>query len=132
MGFVNDRTYKLVFADPEFAGLEVRARSISIRKMLEIAKFDRNDLDEGQVELLLATFAKALVSWNLEEPEGEPVPATLDGLYAQDIGFVMQIIFAWMEAVAAVPTPLREKLSGGKQFPEVSLPMETLSPSPPS
>ena len=84
-------------------------------------------------------FAEALVSWNLEEPvldaageeadETRSEPATLEGLYSQDMAFALQVIRAWMDAVASVPTPLGQRSADGSPSLEASLPMEVSSPS---
>lgn len=141
MGFKPPRkVYRLLFADEDMAGLEVRARSMRLGQMMEL--LDLMELadrpltaeDKPKVHQLFATFAKALVSWNVEDDEedgGQPVPATLDGLYSQEQGFVIAIIKAWTEAVAAVPPPLPQPSSGGVPSAlEASIPMAPLSPSP--
>jgi hypothetical protein len=152
MGFVRQsKTYRLTFEDPEFEGLEVRARSVPVGTLVELiglaSVVERGTgsltADETKaVGQLFAGFGKALVSWNLEEPilddDGEPtgevrpVPATVEGLYSQDLEFVMQIISAWMEAVGGVAAPLGQRSADGAPSLEASLPMEPSSPSPTS
>jgi hypothetical protein len=153
MGYVRQRKiYKLVFEDPDMAGLEVRARSVplgTLMRLIELAGLiDRGTAnlnpDEAKaIRELFTGFADALVSWNLEEPviddetgeeTGEvcPVPATVDGLYSQDMDFALHIIEAWMDAVAGVAGPLGRRSSDGEQSLAASLPMEPPSPSPTS
>lgn len=138
MGYVRERrTYRLVFADEEYAGLEVVARSASVaayRRIAELASkpFSMPPTTEDLIEIdnLYAAFAEQLVSWNLEELDDGvtvPVPATLDGLQSQELPFAMAIILAWMEAVVGVSPPLDSRSSSGEL--EASLPMEVLSPS---
>jgi len=76
---------------------------------------------------LLSRFAAALVSWNVEDEEGEPVPPTLDSIFAEDLGFVLAVIKAWMDAIAGVSGPLAPSLPAGEPSPEASIPMESLS-----
>ena len=140
MGYVRKRTlYRLVFSDEEFTGLEVVARAASVKTYQRIAqlttrqagKLTSDDLDDA--EHLYREFAKVLVSWNLEEhedpaDEASPlvaVPATEDGLTAQDLPFVLAIILAWMEAVEAA---LIGDASTVEQMAELEagLPMEPL------
>jgi len=143
------KVYKLVFEDLELAGLEVRAKGVPLGTFMELidlaSVFD--DMDEesmspeeaGKIRQLFASFGDVLVSWNVEEPvldaDGEetgettPVPATIEGLYSQDIGFVFQIIQAWMGAIASVPAPLGQRSTDGAQSLEASMPMDVSSPS---
>src|SRR5690349_8567016 len=99
MGFVRNQIYKLSFEDPSFDGLEVRAKSVPLGQILKLTKLAGQDLKaldrDAQFEAvdeMLRMFAKALVSWNVEEqdpdnPDGPniAVPATYEGLQTQDI-----------------------------------------------
>lgn len=129
------KIYRLTFADPDLAGLEVRARSVSTGEFLQISSLAELAGERGvatdisEVSKLFAAFAGAIVSWNLEDEKGDPIAPDVDGLYSQDFDFVLSIIMAWLEAVASVPDPLGRASSGGERFPEESLPMESLSPS---
>lgn len=128
MGYRRERkVYKLVFEDPQYEGLEIRAASIPVGKLLKLANVgDLNNVTQEELSAIFEVFAGALISWNLEEDDGTPVPTTVDGLYTLEIDFIMQIISAWMEAVAGVPGPLRQRSSNGSRSVEQSLPMETL------
>lgn len=139
MGYVRQRKlYRLRFDDEEMAGLVVRAKSVPLGAFLEMVKL--MDLDTSSVtpedaehlDELFSRFAGALVDWNLEEPEGVPVPATFEGLKSQDIDFTMQILRAWIAALSQVPDFLPPGSSNGERSLEVSIPMEPLSPNPPS
>lgn len=144
------KTYRLVFDNTEMAGLVVRARSLPLGSFMELvdlatvldgANMDQMSAeDAGAIRQLFEGFAGALVSWNLEQPvvdpetgeetdETEPVPATVEGLYSQDMEFAMVIIQEWMSAVASVNDPLRAGSPSGGPSPEESLPMEPLSAS---
>jgi hypothetical protein len=132
MGYVRDKIYKLVFADEEFDGLEVRARGLTTAELLEMKSLEPSGDETEDAEKLqrqIELFAGKLVSWNLETPGGQAVPASLDGVKSQDLEFVLQIIDAWMRAVISVPGPLGDRSNGGGTFPEASLPMEPLSAS---
>ena len=132
MGYVHNRKlYHLVF-DGELAGLEVTVRSSSILVFKRIAALAGREYSsppsEEDIEAatgLYKAFAAVLVEWNLEEPEGVPVPATLDAIESQELNFVMALVIAWMDAVASA--------LGGKPTDELlaeleaGLPMEPLS-----
>lgn len=130
------KTYKLVFDDPDFDGLEVRTKGASIGTLLEITRLTQEAAsnDDQKVRALLDKFASVLVSWNLEDEADDgtrtPVPATLDGLLAQDQQFVEALVTGWLEAVSGVDADTKAHSSGGGPSPVVSLPMEALSESP--
>jgi len=133
-GYVRQRkVYRLRFADEDMAGLVVQARSAPVGQFIGLTKLAQlrgNDVtpeDMGKLDELFRGFAGCLESWNLEDSDGTPVPATLEGLYSQETDFVLQIIFAWIEAVAGVPGPLGKPSSDGGRSLEASMPMETLS-----
>lgn len=101
MGYKPQRKiYKLIFADEEYEGLEVMARSVSLGALLEFRTLASNatrnkftvpdgatpeeivaaaeaagvDTDDalGAFLLLVEKFAQVLVSWNVEEEEPDP------------------------------------------------------------
>lgn len=111
-------TYRLVFADPEYHGLEVVVRRMSFgafRAQAGISTFNpeklvANQLDKADVDRLnrvLAELCDALVSWNLEDPDGNPVPATREGLDSQDLVLALQLLDAWMTAAGQHQAPPR-------------------------
>lgn len=139
-----DTIYKLVFED--HPGLVVRAASVPFGVVLELMDMadqvtettsivDRErpaDVAKAGTTIikLFDQFVMALQDWNLRDRRGEPVPATLEGLHTQHLGFVLEIILAWLAAMAQVPDPLARRYSAGRQSAEPSIPMETLSANP--
>jgi hypothetical protein len=139
MGYVRQRkVYRLRFDDEDMDGLVVRAKSVPLGAFLELVKLmdvETRDIqaeDAGKVDRLFEGFSRALIDWNLEEPEGVPVPATFEGLKSQDIDFAMQILRAWIAALSAAPDFLGNGSSGGGKSLELSMPMEPRSPNPTS
>src|SRR6266508_6176808 len=135
-GYVRQRkVYRLRFEDEDMAGLVVQARSAPLGQFLgltKLAELERGKVrpeDMEKVDGLFRGFAACLVDWNLESEDGTPVPATLEGLYTQDIDFILQIIFAWIEGIAGVQVPLGQPSSDGGKSLEGSMPMATLSPN---
>lgn len=129
------KVYKLRFEDDDLAGLVVRVRSVSIGSLLgltDLAGIDTGDPgpeDLAKLRELFEVFAGALVEWNVEDDQGQPVPATLAGVTAQDLDFVMGVIRTWLQVLTSVPAPLGAPSSGGERSPAPSIPMEALSPS---
>jgi len=139
VGYKRRKTiYRLVFEDEEFDGLEVRAYAPPLgfleqaMQMGALVGRPADDLSPDEIELLhglFTGFAGYLVSWNLEEDDGTPVPATLEGLRVQDLAFVFSIIDAWLDSIGEVAGPLGQSSNAGSPSLVASLPMEPLSPS---
>ncbi|HEY5986051.1 MAG TPA: hypothetical protein VIV12_06640 [Streptosporangiaceae bacterium] len=132
-GYVHQRkVYKLTFDDPEMGGLVVRVRGLTTGELLQFSRL-RGTVDDAEAadaaERMLRQFAAKLVSWNLEEPEGMPVPATYEALLGLDDDFVMTLVDSWVEAVAGVPAPLGPSSNGGGPSPVASPPTEPSSAS---
>jgi hypothetical protein len=132
------KAYRLKFADEDMAGLEVTARSLPIGEFLKLsdlaglAQDDPAAMSKGATETF-RVLAGALMSWNLEDEQGQPVPATYEGIVSQDLDFVMKIVNAWMSAMTDVAPPLPGGSSGGVPSAlEQSIPMAPPSDSPPS
>jgi hypothetical protein len=122
--------YRLVF-DDEFAipGLVVRARGVSLGLFLEISDLADGALERAQVEKLFDEFAKVLVDWDLEDDHDKPVPCDKSGLYFLELPEVKAIIDAWRDAMVGVTEDLATPSGNGEQFPEGSIPSETLPQS---
>jgi len=79
------------------------------------------------------TFTELLISWNLEDVDGSPVPPTFDGMLSQEPWFVKEVLVTWMnhygvrtseEAEPFDGTPLAQNSTAGLSFSETNLPME--------
>lgn len=134
----NRKRYRLVFDDPELTGFEVLMGSLTISEFTKLTgafagvTADKPEDGVDGVGPLLETFAGKIISWNLEDDDGKPVPATLAGVQEQEMDFIMPVITAWMDAIASVPKAPPAPANGTGTFPEVSLPMEPLSVSLPN
>src|SRR5690348_6784001 len=115
---------RLKFEDPEMAGLEVMCRRPSVKKVEEYSKSDRN------LEVQVGIIAECLISWNLEDENGDPVPTSAESLLDQDQPFLIALLDAWMGQAIKVSGPLGSDSPSGEPSPEVSIPMEPLSPNP--
>lgn len=135
------KTYKLKWPEGhQLHGLEVVTKGLSLEKTFELASMAKGIGAEagtdGKVKIageLIAGFAPRLVSWNLEEEDGTPVPTTPEAIAEQDMPLVLGVITDWIDAVSSVDIPLASgSKSGPPEAPEASLPTESLSPSPQS
>lgn len=127
------KTFKITFEDEDMAGLVIRATSPSMGDFMEIAKLA--DLANTKVSAedlqkimpVFDLFVENLVEWNLES-KGVPVELTVQGLFRQELPWIMRVVDGWMRAVASVPAPLVQPLPNGEQFQEqLMIPMEPLS-----
>jgi hypothetical protein len=150
------RVYVLDFADdPELDGAEIKARSTSLGAVLGLGKTAEKLADlprtaeeiaaldqAGQAATMPAalsalggvvdSFVEALVSWNLVDDAGLPLPANRAGLLTLDPAHVMRIVRAWQQAVSDVGADLGKESISGPPSVAGSLTMEPLSPSLPS
>jgi hypothetical protein len=125
---------RLKFADPEMSGLEVLSQRISMGDLAHFSRIgDLRDVDlrDAYLEELHERLAHRIQSWNLETPDGQPVPTTADAIADQDKDLIMGIVDALMDT-ADVPAPLGQPSANGSRSVEASMPMETLSVSLPS
>lgn len=127
------RTMVLKFADPEFDGFEVTVKSLPVRDYLRLASLAEEAEGDGTgataVKAMLDLLAKAVVRWNLEDEDGKPIRPSRKALDDLELDFVMSVIASWMEAMGGVDDGLGKDSPSGGTFPEVSIPMEVLSPS---
>lgn len=128
-----------MWEEGDYAGLEVKAKSMPLGKFLEAAPMFAALQEKGSVSVdemagmvvPLKMLADAIVSWNIEDEDDDgsstPLPCDFDGLMSLDPDMIFEILRAWTEARATTASPL-ETLSLDGDL-EASLPMEELSPS---
>jgi hypothetical protein len=127
-------TLKLKFEDPEMDGLEVSVRRLSVKDAIDVTKLVRKiaeNKDDGEaLEALAYVLSRTLISWNVEDEDGKPIPTTLEGVKSIDPELIREISDATRNAQTGVSRPLSQPSSDGEPSPELSIPMETLSESP--
>lgn len=122
----------LVFAgDPDLDGLEVHVKGKTLGEYLEIVGLTESEIYGPALVRQLEEFAKGLISWNLEEEDGSPVPATRDAVFALDKDMALKIATRWFERLeGVVDAPLPESSPAGEPSQVASIPTETLSEPP--
>lgn len=143
------KNVRVTFADDhEFAGLELVTKPLNVAEFAQIAMHMQalstslkaeEDPDAamrgieaflGQLGAAQELFAGCLVEWNMEQEDGTPIPADLVGVRSlEDVEF-LKLMTEWLEAIGGVPDELGKDSSSGPNSPELSIPMEPLSPSP--
>lgn len=118
------KIFALNFAGTEWDGLEASVRGLTVGEELEL-----NDT-EFTPDTVVRALVQRLVSWNVEDDQGQPVPTTFEGVCTQDGGMVLAILNALRQANSGVSDPLPSGSPSGEPSPEASIPMAPLSASP--
>lgn len=106
----NPKVYAIAFGeDTDYPGLEVQVRTLSLGQLIDV----RSRADEDGTKAMVDLFAERLVSWNLEDEDGRPVPATLDGIRGEDDDLILAVIRHWQDAMRGVPAPLESGSGSG-------------------
>jgi hypothetical protein len=113
------KLYKLKFETPELDGFECIATGTTLERFIELnALSEALQSPEGRTEENIRKqyqlFAQYLKSWNLDDDDDRPVPCTYEGLLTQDFDFVMEIMKAWMQAIASVPDDVGKGSGSGE------------------
>jgi hypothetical protein len=119
----------LDFEGTKHDGLEVTMRGLTVGEELEL-----DDLrgKEGIGRRIFEMMAGLLHEWNVEDDQGQPVPATFEGVCTQDATFIQEILDALQGSQSEVSDPLPQSSPSGEPSPVASIPMEPLSESPQS
>lgn len=116
------------FDEPhEFAGFEAVLRGKSLAGFLDLQGI--GEVDKSNLGDQLREMSQSLISWNLEDEDGTPVPITPETVMAQDQDLMIALATAWMDGLAGVSAPLEPNSTDGPPSPEASIPMEVLSAS---
>ncbi|MFF7096419.1 hypothetical protein ACFY9A_29090 [Streptomyces rubradiris] len=107
------------------------ARGKNLNEYLHLVGFA--ETDDGETNYLvkqLEAFGDALISWNLENEDGTPVPCTREGLFSIDNDLALSLAKEWIDCLGGKvdeASPLDSSSPSGEPSPVASIPMETLS-----
>jgi len=122
------KTYRLKF--PHYEGLEIQMKGLTIRELtgslLHLAEVKKEDAKEEDFTELLDLFASKLIDWNMVDEDNKPIPATREAMDDEEFDFILEIIYAWLDAVIGVDSPLKQTSSVGDQHQEPPTPKATL------
>lgn len=129
------KVLRLTFEDKP--GLEILVRSVNVRRALRLMQLT-DELAGGRVTdaaqaqtvtaELFGAFADRLVSWSLEDDDGQPVPPVLDSLLDWDFDDAMEWVMAWMAKATSVTVPTVASPATPAGI-EARIPMSTASPT---
>lgn len=132
MGYHHEgKVFRLRFAEGEYVGLEVEMVSLPVGKLMRLVALaeQASTKDFGILAELFSAMAGGLKRWNLEDDDGQPVPATLAGIEDQDLDLILTIIATWLEGMGGVSAPLGPSSNSGSSLDLGSVPMEPLTGS---
>lgn len=112
----------------ELHGLEVTLQGMSIGEWMQATGMDGSDGDD--TAKTIDRFHQALISWNLDDADGQPVPVSESRGRSHKL--ILHLNNAYVEALTGVhkSDPLPESSTSGESYPELSaIPTETLSES---
>lgn len=110
------RTVLLSFEDDSpYCGAEVRCTlRMTLEQTLALQRMTSVQAD-GDIESAARTFAETvLVSWNLLDDDGQPIPATPEAFLAQPADFVIAVINYWQAGVTQPDAPLASPATNGE------------------
>lgn len=129
MGFTPEPThYKLVFTQPEYLGLEVTVRAMSVQESLDFddTRFaevtDAKSLRAKQ-EGIGHKLADVIVDWNVEIPAGNPLEPGYESLLRLENPLAQALTTAWLTTTsgAAADIPLDRDAPPGLADAQVAL-----------
>lgn len=131
MGYRKIPTIYTLDALPEEEGLVVRMKSIRIGKlrklMRTVSEAEVSDgADEAMLDEMFSLLAEGLISWNLEDENGIPIPADMSGIDQQELPFTLKILKAWLDNMTGPDEELGKGSPSGEKFPGRPLTMEAL------
>lgn len=124
--------YQLNFEGTDLDGFEVVMKGVSLERFIDITKIaSALETPEGRtpenIEAQFTVLSDLLVSWNLDDDDDQPVPATYDGLKQQDFSDVQRIMLGYMTAISSVPKASSDDSPSGATSEEASLGLGRLS-----
>ena len=127
---IPDKVAVITFEGTDYDGAEIRAKlNVNFRYFSEIQSAIAEDNTNGlKVAELFGDHA--LISWNLEDNAGDPIPANAEGMTMIPVELVNLMVGNWAEAVSDIPDPLEKTSSDLNTLAQLSTAMENPSANP--
>lgn len=108
--------------------LVVRMKAIRIGKLRKLVRLidDEGQTSEDGLDEMFELLLEGLVSWNLDDEEGRPLPTTQDGIDELELPMVLEIMERWLKEMTSVDDDLGKDSPSGASFPGRPLTMEAL------
>lgn len=138
------KVFRVSFEEPHpLAGLTLQTKGLSVKefaafglRLADVAQIDAAGTDVeklaelkgliGAIDEVKEMFADALISWDMQEEDGSPTPATLEGVQSLTDDEFFGIVNEWLVAIGGVDDETG-KASAPGGVPALSDLMEPLS-----
>lgn len=125
MGYRKIPTIHTIDDIPGEEGFVVRLQSISFGKVRRVTALLDSEGD-GALEEIGKLVVSKIVSWNLEDGDGQPVPVTVEEFDELDFSLVLKVVNAWLDRMTGVSDDLGKDSLSGAKFPGQPVTMEAL------
>jgi len=99
-----EKTARITFEGTAYDGAEIQVLlSVSFARFIELREAAQGEDQEGMARLF---GENVLMDWNLEDADGNSIPANGDGMLAIPLDLTNLVVQHWVEEVAGVPSPL--------------------------
>ena len=125
------KTYLVKFDEGhQYHGAEARLSGMTYGEWEQVTGLDGGEGETNGGDAV-RRFVDHLVSWNLEDEDGKPLPTTLDAVKELDHDLVAALNNAYIQTLIGVhdADPLPETSTSGEPSQVASIPMEALSES---
>lgn len=138
------KVFRVSFEEPHpLAGLTLQTKGLSVKEFaafglrladvaqIDAAGSDAQKLDElkdliGAIDEVKEMFADALIEWDMQEEDGSPTPATLEGVQSLTDDEFFGIVNEWLTAIGGVDESLGKESTLGA-VPDLADLMEPIS-----
>ncbi len=111
----------------DFHGFEATLRKLTLGEFLDITGI--GEVDGVSIAHQLSRMGDKLLGWNLEDAQGQPIPATSQSVLEQDKDLMVAVLAAWLDAINGVKAPLAQSSPATAPSLEASIPMDVPSES---
>lgn len=124
------RKVPTIYTVTDVKGLEgavIRLRSVKVGKLRKLlAALESDDEFSESMAPIVQAVSDGLVSWDLEDENGVPIPTTVEGVEELELADLMHIVGAWTNLMTGVDDDLGKDSQSGGQFPGQPVTMEAL------
>lgn len=108
-------------------GAVIRMRSVKVGRLRRLlsALESEGDFSES-ISPIAQAVSEGLVSWDLEDETGVPIPTSVEGVEELELADLMNLVSAWTERMTGVDEDLGKDSRSGEQFPGRPVTMEAL------